>query len=80
MLPAIQPYPAAANPFRMFKPAKGSAEIDLKIRQARSEDVADICGMIVAAVRESNSQDYSASIIDSAVAHFTPERVSELLE
>ncbi|MBB4864396.1 putative N-acetyltransferase YhbS [Pseudomonas nitritireducens] len=54
--------------------------MELKIRQARSEDAAAISRVIVAAVRESNSQDYPASVIDSVVAHFTPERVIELLQ
>ncbi|WP_325437489.1 GNAT family N-acetyltransferase [Pseudomonas nitroreducens] len=54
--------------------------MDLMIRQARSNDAKAISQVIVAAVRESNGQDYPTSVIESVVAHFTPERVMELLE
>ncbi|TLP70454.1 GNAT family N-acetyltransferase [Pseudomonas nitroreducens] len=53
--------------------------MELTIRQARSDDATAISRVIVAAVRESNGQDYPASVIESVVAHFTPERVIELL-
>ncbi|WP_371226349.1 GNAT family N-acetyltransferase [Pseudomonas sp. QE6] len=52
----------------------------LTIRQACSDDAKAISQVIVAAVRESNGQDYPASVIESVVAHFMPERVIELLE
>ncbi|NNN28682.1 MULTISPECIES: GNAT family N-acetyltransferase [Pseudomonas] len=54
--------------------------MDLMIRQARSNDAKAISQVIVAAVRESNGLDYPTSVIESVVAHFTPERVMELLE
>lgn len=54
--------------------------MELKIRKACSGDAKAISQVIVAAVRESNAQDYPASVIESVVAHFTPERVVELLE
>lgn len=52
----------------------------LTIREARSDDAQAISQVIIAAVRESNGQDYPASVIESVVAHFTPGRVLELLE
>ncbi|WP_447751191.1 GNAT family N-acetyltransferase [Pseudomonas nicosulfuronedens] len=54
--------------------------MELTIRQARSDDAKAISRVIVAAVRESNGQDYPASVIASVVAHFTPERVIEQLK
>lgn len=54
--------------------------MDLMIRQAQSDDAKAISQVIVAAVRESNGQDYPASVIESVVAHFTPGRVIELLK
>ncbi|MBD9678943.1 GNAT family N-acetyltransferase [Pseudomonas sp. PDM18] len=54
--------------------------MDVLIRQARSEDTTAISQVIVAAVRESNGQDYPASAIESVMANFTPERVIELLQ
>ncbi|MDN6860226.1 GNAT family N-acetyltransferase [Pseudomonas sp. CAN2814] len=54
--------------------------MDVLIRQARSDDAKAISRVIVAAVRESNGQDYPASVIESVVVNFTPERVIELLE
>ncbi|QRY76920.1 GNAT family N-acetyltransferase [Pseudomonas sp. PDNC002] len=54
--------------------------MDLAIRRACSEDAAAISQVIVAAVRESNGQDYPASVIESVVVHFTPERVIELVK
>ncbi|MHB9800091.1 GNAT family N-acetyltransferase [Pseudomonas sp. MT3] len=50
------------------------------IRRARREDAVAISQVIVTAVRESNGQDYPTSVIESVVAHFTPECVAELLE
>ena len=52
----------------------------LTIRQACSDDAKAISQVIVAAVRESNGQDYPARVIESVMAHFMPERVIELLE
>ncbi|MFV3416190.1 GNAT family N-acetyltransferase [Pseudomonas nitroreducens] len=52
----------------------------LTIRQAHSDDAKAISQVIVAAVQESNSQDYPESVIASVVANFTPGRVLELLE
>lgn len=52
----------------------------LTIRQACSDDAKAISRVIVEAVRESNGQDYPASVIESVLAHFTPGRVIELLE
>jgi len=52
----------------------------LTIRQARSDDAEAISQVIVAALRESNGQDYPASVIESVVANFAPERVVELLQ
>ncbi|WP_207888225.1 GNAT family N-acetyltransferase [Pseudomonas sp. 30_B] len=52
----------------------------LMIRKARSEDAAAISQLIVMTVRESNSQDYPASVIESVAANFSPERLIELLE
>lgn len=54
--------------------------MDLLIRQAHSDDAEAISRIIVAAVRESNGQDYPLSVIESVVANFTPERVVELLK
>jgi predicted N-acetyltransferase YhbS len=54
--------------------------MNVLIRQARSDDAKAISQVIVAAVRESNGQDYPASVIASVVANFTPERVIELLQ
>ena len=54
--------------------------MELTIRQAHSNDAKAISQVIVAAVRESNSQDYPESVIASVVANFTPGRVIELLE
>jgi predicted N-acetyltransferase YhbS len=54
--------------------------MELTIREARSSDAKAISQVIVAAVRLSNGQDYPASVIESVMAHFTPERVIELLE
>ncbi|WP_338110201.1 GNAT family N-acetyltransferase [Pseudomonas multiresinivorans] len=54
--------------------------MELMIRQAHSDDAKAISQVIVAAVRESNGQDYPASVIESVVAHFTPERLIELLK
>ncbi|OQR32375.1 GNAT family N-acetyltransferase [Pseudomonas sp. T] len=54
--------------------------MELTIRQTRSDDATAISQVIVAAVRESNGQDYPASVIESVVANFTPARVIELLE
>lgn len=54
--------------------------MELTIRQARSDDATAISQVIVAAVRESNGQDYPASVIESVVAYFTPERMIGLLE
>jgi len=52
----------------------------LTIRQAHSDDAQAISRVIVEAVRKSNGQDYPASVIESVVANFTPERLIELLE
>ncbi|MBD9504096.1 GNAT family N-acetyltransferase [Pseudomonas sp. PDM17] len=54
--------------------------MDVLIRQAHNGDAKAISQVIVAAVRESNGQDYPASVIESVVANFTPERVIELLQ
>ncbi|WP_448680076.1 GNAT family N-acetyltransferase [Pseudomonas nicosulfuronedens] len=54
--------------------------MDLVIRQAHSDDAEAISQVIVAAVRESNGTDYPASVIESVVMNFAPERVIELLE
>lgn len=54
--------------------------MELTIRQAHSDDAKAISQVIVAAVRESNGQDYPASVVESVAAHFTPEQVIELLE
>lgn len=54
--------------------------MDLLIRQAHSDDAKAISRIIVAAVRESNGQDYPLSVIESVVANFSPERVVELLK
>ncbi|MCP1625859.1 GNAT family N-acetyltransferase [Pseudomonas nitroreducens] len=54
--------------------------MDVLIRQARSNDAKAISQVIVAAVREGNGQDYPASVIESVVANFSPDRVIELLE
>ncbi|MDH0292419.1 GNAT family N-acetyltransferase [Pseudomonas sp. GD04087] len=54
--------------------------MELTIREARSDDAKAISQVIVATVRESNGQDYPASIIESVAANFAPERVIELLE
>ncbi|MGC4007516.1 MAG: GNAT family N-acetyltransferase [Pseudomonas sp.] len=54
--------------------------MELTIRQAHSNDARAISQVIIAAVRESNSQDYPESVIASVVANFTPGRVIELLE
>jgi len=51
----------------------------LTIRETHSNDAKAISQVIVAAVRESNGQNYAASIIESVVTNFTPERVIELL-
>lgn len=54
--------------------------MDVLIRMAHNDDAKAISQVIVAAVRESNSQDYPASVIESVVLNFTPARVTELLE
>ncbi|KJK03741.1 acetyltransferase [Pseudomonas sp. 21] len=54
--------------------------MELMIRQACGNDAKAISQVIVAAVRESNSQDYPANIIESVMANFTPERVIGLLK
>jgi len=54
--------------------------MDVLIRKAHNDDAKAISQVIVAAVRESNSQDYPASVIESVVANFSPERVIDLLE
>lgn len=56
------------------------AQMELKIRLAYSDDVEAISEVIVAAVRESNGQDYPVNVIEAVVTHFTPERLIELLE
>ena len=54
--------------------------MELTIRQARNDDAKAISQLIIAAVRESNGQDYPASVIEPVVANFKPQRVIELLE
>ncbi|MFR0691729.1 GNAT family N-acetyltransferase [Enterobacterales bacterium AE_CKDN230030158-1A_HGKHYDSX7] len=54
--------------------------MDWVIREALKEDADAISRVIVGAVRESNGQDYPASVIESVAEHFTPERVIELLQ
>ncbi|MFJ3264300.1 GNAT family N-acetyltransferase [Pseudomonas sp. NPDC086581] len=54
--------------------------MDVLIRKAHNDDAKAISQVIVATVRESNSQDYPASVIESVVLNFTPARVTELLE
>ena len=44
--------------------------MELMIRKARSEAAAAISQVIVMTVRESNSQDYPASVIESLAANF----------
>lgn len=50
-----------------------------QVRLAISEDAAAISRIVIAALRESNSQDYSPDVIAQVERSFAPEAVSALL-
>jgi len=62
-------------PIRQSKHLHGS-----QVRPATSEDTAAISRVVIAALRESNSQNYSADIIAQVERSFAPEAVSVLLD
>jgi GNAT superfamily N-acetyltransferase len=48
------------------------------IRLFRGDDAAAVAGIITRCLREVNSRDYSAEIIERMCAHYTPARMVEL--
>ncbi|MHC8407009.1 GNAT family N-acetyltransferase [Pseudomonas sp. TMB3-21] len=53
--------------------------MDYRIRSAMQEDVIDISQVIVAALRQTNAQDYTPEIISEVEKHFSPEAIGQLL-
>ena len=53
--------------------------MDYRIRHARHDDAAAISRVIIAALRESNAQDYSAEVIAQVEQHFSPDGVAAWL-
>ncbi len=53
--------------------------MDYRIRIANKEDVITISQVIVAALRQSNAQDYTSAIISEVEKNFSPEAIGQLL-
>ncbi|GAB7532753.1 GNAT family N-acetyltransferase [Pseudomonas sp. 3A(2025)] len=51
-----------------------------QIRRATHDDAAAISRVVIAALRESNAQDYSPEIIAQVEKSFAPEAIKELLD
>lgn len=51
-----------------------------QVRPATSEDIEAISRVVVSALRESNSQDYSPDVIAEVERSFAPEAISVLLD
>jgi GNAT superfamily N-acetyltransferase len=51
---------------------------DLGVRPFRDHDAVHIAGLVQRCLREVNSHDYAAGIIDGMCRHFTPDRFIEL--
>jgi N-acetylglutamate synthase-like GNAT family acetyltransferase len=47
----------------------------ISIRKARPEDAAAISTLIIAAIKETNAQDYPASFIEKLPENFSPEQI-----
>ncbi|SDL16395.1 Acetyltransferase, GNAT family [Pseudomonas delhiensis] len=54
--------------------------MECQIRPARADDAGAISRVIIAALRYSNAQDYPPDVIEEVVKHFSPEKVTELLQ
>lgn len=50
-----------------------------QVRPATSEDAAAISRVVIAALHESNSQDYSPEVINQVERSFSPDAVGALL-
>ncbi|MGH3999484.1 MAG: hypothetical protein ACRDTJ_18735, partial [Pseudonocardiaceae bacterium] len=48
------------------------------VRPFHSEDAPSVAALVQRCLREVNSRDYSASVIDKMCAHFTPDRFVDL--
>ena len=53
--------------------------MDYTIRPAREDDAADISGVILRALRETNAKDYTDAIIARVERSFRPDAVRELI-
>ncbi|WP_342735543.1 GNAT family N-acetyltransferase [Bradyrhizobium sp. B117] len=53
--------------------------MDYTIRPAREDDAADISGVILRALRETNAKDYTDKIIARVARSFSPDAVRELI-
>jgi GNAT superfamily N-acetyltransferase len=53
--------------------------MDCTIRPARENDAADISGVILRALRETNAKDYTDAIIARVERSFSPDAVRELI-
>ncbi|MGY8704391.1 GNAT family N-acetyltransferase [Bradyrhizobium sp. 18BD] len=53
--------------------------MDCTIRPAREDDAADISGVILRALRETNAKDYTDAIIERIARSFSPDAVRELI-
>ncbi|WFU72206.1 GNAT family N-acetyltransferase [Bradyrhizobium sp. CB2312] len=53
--------------------------MDYTIRPAREDDAADISGVILRALRETNAKDYTDEIIARVARSFSPDAVRELI-
>lgn len=53
--------------------------MDYTIRPAREDDAADISGVILRALHETNAKDYTDAIIERIAHSFSPDAVRELI-
>lgn len=53
--------------------------MEYRIRRAMQEDVIAISQVIIAALRQSNAQDYTPAIISEVEKNFSPEAIGQLL-
>ncbi|MEW2355279.1 GNAT family N-acetyltransferase [Spirillospora sp. NPDC029432] len=56
----------------------GGNATDLGVRPFRDLDAVNVAGLVQRCLREVNSHDYAADIIDGMCRHFTPDRFIEL--
>ncbi|WP_338001278.1 GNAT family N-acetyltransferase [Pseudomonas brassicae] len=59
--------------------AQATASARCEVREARADDAPAISRVIIAALRHTNSQDYSAAVIARVEASFSPQAVAGLL-